>query len=130
MYIRRKKVRTLIYTLLILAAAASFSSAQEVGADARLIARAETRTAPVTYNIRNGKTFKNDSPKLTPVMAGENAADIPLAIKNELKAERNSGIFYNSPSLKAEDLPLVMSSPDRKTISVVLPPFLYFKTQF
>jgi hypothetical protein len=130
MYVRRKKVRTLIYTLLILTAAASFSSAQEVGSDARLIARAETRTAPVTYNIRNGKTFKNDSPKLTPAMAGVDAADIPLAVKNELKAERDTGIYYSSPSLNAQDLPLVMSSPDRKTISVVLPPFLYFKTQF
>ena len=123
-------MRTLIYTLLILTAAASFSSAQSGGDDARLIARAETHTAPVTYNIRNGRTFKNDSPKLTPVIAVVDVVDIPLAVKNELKAERDTGIYYSSPSLNAQDLPLVMSSPDRKTISVVLPPFLYFKTQF
>lgn len=123
-------MRTLIYTLLILTAAASFSSAQEAGAEARLIAKAETRTTSVTYNIRSGKTFKNDSPKLTPAMAEEYAADIPLAVKNELKAERDTGIYYSSPSLNAQDLPLVMSSQDRKTISVLLPPFLYFKTQF
>ena len=114
----------------MLTAAASFSSAQEVGSDARLLARAETHTTSVTYNIRNGKTFKSDTPKLAPAMAADGAADISLAVKNELDAEKNPGIFYSSPTLKAEDLPLVMSSPDRKTISVVLPPFLYFKTQF
>jgi hypothetical protein len=130
LYVRRKKVRTLIYTLILLTAAASFSSAQNGGDNARLIARAELNTHSAPYGIRDRGTFTNDSPKLTPVMTGEDSADISLAVKKELKAERYSGIFYNSPSLKAEDLPLVMSSPDRKTISIVLPPFLYFKTQF
>lgn len=97
-------MKTLIYTLLIFIAAASFSYAQEIGgADARLIARAETR------NIQS---------------------DITPSVKNELTLGRNAVLSYDSPSLKAEDLPLVMSSPDRKTVSVVLPPFLYFKTQF
>lgn len=85
-------------------AAASFSTAQEIGgADARLIAKAETR------DIQNV---------------------IAPSFKYEPALEKNTVLSYDSPSLRAEDLPLVMSSPDRKTVSVVVPPFLYFKTQF
>lgn len=129
-YIRRKRLRTLIYTILMLTAAASFSSAQEVGSDARLLARAETHTTSVTYNIRNGKTFKSDTPRLSPAGSIDDTAGISRAVSEELDSGKSSGLSYNQPTLKAEDLPLVMSSPDRKTISVVLPPFLYFKTQF
>jgi len=97
-------LRTLIHTLIIFIAAASFSYAQETGgADARLIAKAETRDIQ---------------------------SDITPPVKNELTLGKDTVLSYDSPSLKAEDLPLVMSSPDRKTVSVVLPPFLYFKTQF
>jgi len=53
-----------------------------------------------------------------------------LLVKNELKPEKNPDQIYESPSLKAEDLPLVMSSTDKRTMSIVLPPFLYFKKQF
>jgi len=130
-YIRRKRLRKLIYTLLILTAAASFSNAQEgAGADSRLLAKAETRNTSVTYNIRSGDTFKNDSAKLSPAAYMDETASISLAVREELDAGKSSGLSFDSPSLKAEDLPLVMSSPDRKTVSVVFPPFLYFKTRF
>lgn len=116
---------------MILTAAASFSSAQDLGVtDAGLLARAETRTNSVPYNIRSGGTFKNDTAKLSPVVSMDETASISLAVREELDAGKSSGLSYNSPSLRAEDLPLVMSSPDRKTVSVVLPPFLYFKTKF
>ncbi|HVY54143.1 MAG TPA: hypothetical protein VHC46_00115 [Thermodesulfobacteriota bacterium] len=123
-------MRTLIHSLLILLAAASFSSAQEVGADARLIARAETHTASVTYNIRSSETFSGDSAKVSPALSADDAADISRAVREELYARKNSGLSYNPPSISVEDLPLVISTPDRKTVSVVVPPFLYFKTQF
>jgi hypothetical protein len=85
-------------------AAASFSAAQSgEGNGEVLLARAETRALP---------------------------ADTALSIERGLKLEKNPDLSYDSPTLRAEDLPLVMSSADRKTISVVLPPFLYFKTQF
>jgi hypothetical protein len=85
-------------------AAASFSAAQSgEGNSEVLLARAETRALP---------------------------ADTALSIERELTLEKNPDLTYDSPTLRAEDLPLVMSSADRKTISVVLPPFLYFKTQF
>lgn len=61
---------------------------------------------------------------------GEDPGDISLLVKNELKPGISPDQVYESPSLKAEDLPLVMSSADNRTMSVVLPPFLYFKTQF
>jgi hypothetical protein len=60
----------------------------------------------------------------------EDPDDTYLAIINELKSEAKTDSGYKSHKLKAEDLPLVISSADRKTTSVVIPPFLYFKTQF
>ncbi|MEW6144056.1 MAG: hypothetical protein AB1598_03450 [Thermodesulfobacteriota bacterium] len=97
-------MRTLIATIMIMLAAASFSAAQDdTGKSEVLLARAETRTLP---------------------------AETALSLERGLRLEKNPGLSYDSPSLRAEDLPLVISSADRKTISVVLPPFLYFKTQF
>ncbi|MEZ4546812.1 MAG: hypothetical protein R3B51_03445 [Thermodesulfobacteriota bacterium] len=37
---------------------------------------------------------------------------------------------YESDSLNVEDFPLVISTADKKTVSIVFPPFLYFKTKF
>lgn len=61
---------------------------------------------------------------------GNASRDISLLIKNELNIERNLDLEYKSPRLKAEQLPLLMSSSDRKTKGAVLPPFLFFKKQF
>ena len=143
-YIRRRKLRTLIPFLLIMLVTTSFSIAQSNEK------KDEIHALTVPYNIRNDETFKRNSEnprnrnartnyrsntssdRLAPVSPepGEGSGDISLSVKNELKSEKNLNLFYDSPSLKAEDLPLVMSSADKKTISVVLPPFLYFKTQF
>ena len=99
---------------MILLAAASFSAAQETGgADAMLIARAETRESAVSYDEGSYDT-----------------ANISRAVREELDAQKNIGPSDSPPSINIEDIPLVMSSPDRKTVSVVVPPFLYFKTQF
>jgi hypothetical protein len=85
-------------------AAASLSAAQsDEGNSETLLAKADNRALP---------------------------AETALSIERGLALEKNPDLSYNSPSLKAEDLPLVISSADSKTISVVLPPFLYFKTQF
>ena len=130
-YIRRKKVRTLIPLLLILLSSASFSAAQEKsGSDARLIARADTRETSVSYDIRSAETFRNDTVKTAPALSEDETAGISRAVREELDSQRNSGLSYSPPSINLEDLPLVMSTTDRKTVSVVVPPFLYFKTQF
>jgi hypothetical protein len=126
-------LRTLVYTILILIAAASLSYAQSGGdRDTRLLAKAETRTSSATYDTRNGETLKRETEKPVPEPTGtvEDPADTYLAIKNELETEKNANFVYNSDSLKSEDLPMVITSADRKTISVVFPPFLYFKKLF
>ena len=56
--------------------------------------------------------------------------DISLLIKKELNLEKNLDLQYESPKLKAEQMPLVMSSKNTKTKGVVFPPFLYLKKQF
>jgi hypothetical protein len=97
-------MRTLIVSIVILLAAASFSAAQDgEGKGEIILARAETRALP---------------------------AETALSIERGLTLGKNTDLSYDPPTLRAEDLPLVMSSADNKTISVVLPPFLYFKTQF
>ncbi len=102
--VRRRRLRTLIVSILIMLAAASLSAAQsDEGKSETLLAKADNRALP---------------------------AETALSIERGLALEKNPDLSYNSPSLKAEDLPLVISSADSKTISVVLPPFLYFKTQF
>ena len=56
--------------------------------------------------------------------------DISLLIKKELNLEKNLDLQYESPKLKAEQMPLVMSSKNTKTKGVVFPPFVYLKKQF
>lgn len=56
--------------------------------------------------------------------------DISLLIKKELNSEKNLDLQYKSPKLKAEQMPLVMSSKNTKTKGIVFPPFLYLKKQF
>jgi hypothetical protein len=80
--------------------------------------------------INSPSASSSDEPGSTSTELNAGSSDISLLVKNELKAEQNLDLTYESPSLKAEDLPLVMSSADKKTISVVMPPFLYFKKQF
>lgn len=144
-------MKTLISLMLIMLVTTSFSIAQSnEETESRLIAKAEIGLSTDSGIIKGGdvsnRNFENPSnksaeinypsasspdqpgPMSTELNAG--SSDISLLVKNELKAERNLDLTYESPSLKAEDLPLVMSSADKKTISVVMPPFLYFKKKF
>mgnify|MGYP007056832620 FL=1 len=106
------RVKTLIALVVIMLAAASFSFAQSSeGPDSMLLARADTETRTVR-NIITKKKGPGD------------------AFKNEFAHGVNTGRTYESDTLNVEDLPLVMSSADKKTVSIVLPPFLYFKTKF
>ena len=112
---QEKKVKTLISLILITLVTTSFSIAQSnEETDSVLVAKAEIE------NSADRNIFTD----------GEGPSDISLLVKNELKPENNPDQIYESPSLKAEDLPLVMSSADKRTMSIVLPPFLYFKKQF
>jgi len=112
---QEKKVKTLISLILITLVTTSFSIAQSnEETDSVLLAKAEIE------NSADRNIFTD----------GEGSSEISLLVKNELKPENNPDQIYESPSLKAEDLPLVMSSADKRTMSIVLPPFLYFKKQF
>ena len=112
---QEKKVKTLISLILITLVTTSFSIAQSnEETDSVLVAKAEIE------NSADRNIFTD----------GESPSDISLLVKNELKLEKHPDQIYESPSLKAEDLPLVMSSADKRTMSVVIPPFLYFKKQF
>lgn len=108
-------MKTLISLILITLVTTSFSIAQSnEETDSVLVAKAEIE------NSADRNIFTD----------GEGPSDISLLVKNELKPGISPDQVYESPSLKAEDLPLVMSSADKRTMSVVFPPFLYFKTQF
>lgn len=110
-YHQERRVKTIISLIFITFAAASFSFAQSGdGPDSVLMAKAD-REIPAVRNIITDREDPGDISLLTG--SGE-----------------NSKLTYESPSLNVEDLPLVMSSTDRKTVSIVLPPFLYFKQQF
>jgi hypothetical protein len=60
----------------------------------------------------------------------DDSRDISLLIKKELKSEKNLDLEYKSTKLKADHLPLVISSKNKKTRGIVFPPFLYLKKQF
>lgn len=104
-------MKTIISLIFIIFAAASFSFAESGdGPDSVILAKADTEI-PAVRNVITDREGPGDISLLTG--SGE-----------------NSELTYESPSLNVEDLPLVMSSTDRKTVSIVLPPFLYFKQQF
>jgi len=108
-------VQTLISLILITLVTTSFSIAQSnEEPDSVLLAKADIEISTVRNIITDG----------------EGSSDISLLVKNELKLEKHPDQIYESPSLKAEDLPLVMSSTDKRTMSIILPPFLYFRKQF
>ncbi len=101
--------------ILIILTAASFSFAQNnEKIDSRLLAKAETEISTVRDFVAN----RRDS------------SDISSLVRNGFGPANNHDLSYESPSLKAEDIPLVMSSGDKKTMSVVMPPFMYFKQEF
>lgn len=86
-------------------------------------------------SIRNSYSDKGHSYNQDPQHSGaldssDGSKDISLLIKNELDLEKNLDLEYKAPRLKAEQLPLLMSSKDRKTKGAVFPPFLYLKKQF
>jgi len=104
-------VRIVISIMFIVFASVSFSFAESGdGHDSVLMAKADTGVS----NVRNVITDEKGS------------SDISLLTRSG----ENSELTYESPKLNVEDLPLVMSSADKKTVSIVLPPFLYFKQQF
>ncbi len=78
-----------------------------------LLAAAPLMTAESAEKKDEKRSANNEIPALT----------VPINLQADEMA-------YSSPTLKVEDLPLVMASADKKTISVVMPPFLYFKTKF
>jgi hypothetical protein len=86
-------------------------------------------------SIRNSYSDKgysyNQDPQHSGALESSNGPkDISLLIKNELDLEKDLDLEYKAPRLKAEQLPLLMSSKDRKTKGAVFPPFLYLKKQF
>ena len=86
-------------------------------------------------SIRNRYSDKEYSYSQDPQHSGalnsiDDSGDISLMIKNELNLEKSLDLKFKSPKLKAEQLPLVMSSKNTKTKGVVFPPFLYLKKQF
>lgn len=104
-------MRIVISIMFMVFAATSFTFAQSGdGLDSVLMAKADTRVS----NVRNVITDE------------KGPSDISLLTRSVESSE----LTYESPKLNVEDLPLVMSSADKKTVSIVLPPFLYFKQQF
>ena len=64
------------------------------------------------------------------ITKGEDPDNISLLTGSGPAAGGDLNLTYESDSLNVEDLPLVMSTADKKTVSIVLPPFVYFKTKF
>ena len=112
-YQKVMKVKTLITSILIMFAATSLTLAQSNEAqDAMLLAKADTKAAVGDV-----------------ITESEDPGDISLYTGGGL-AGVDPNQTYESDSLNVEDLPLVISTADKKTVSIVFPPFLYFKTQF
>jgi hypothetical protein len=65
-----------------------------------------------------------------PLNMEDGSRDISLSIKKELALEKNLDLEYKSPKVKTEQMPLVMSTKNKKTKGVLFPAFLYLKTQF
>lgn len=108
-------MKTLTSLILIMLVTTSFSFAQSgEGQNSMLLAKADTEISPVRDTVTDR----------------EGSSDISLFVRNELEAANNPDRSYESPSLNIEDLPMVMSSTDKTTMSIVLPPFVYFKQQF
>ena len=112
-YQKVMKVKTLITSILIMFAATSLTFAQSNEAqDAMLLAKADTKAA--VGNV---------------ITKSEEPGDISLLTRGGLAAGVNDQT-YESDSLNVEDFPLVISTADKKKVSIVFPPFLYFKTKF
>ncbi len=78
----------------------------------------------------NGHPYNQDPQHSGALDSSDGSKDISLLIKNELDLEKDLDLEYKAPRLKAEQLPLLMSTKDRKTKGAVFPPFLYLKKQF
>ena len=145
-------MKTLITITLLIAIMTTYSSiaqCDEKGEPA-LLAKAESEELSISKianahekiksnmgseSIRNKYSDKEYSYKQDPkhsdaLNSSDGSRDISLLIKNELNLEKSLDLEYDSPKLKAEQLPLVMSSKNTKTKGVVFPPFLYLKKQF
>ena len=114
-YQKVMRVKTLITSILIMFATASLAFAQSnEGTDSMLLAKADTDIPTVRDMIT-----KREDPGDISLLTGTGPAGV-----------ENTEQTYESSSLNVDALPLVMSSADKKTVSIVLPPFLYFKTKF
>lgn len=107
-------MKILITSILIMFAAASLTFAQSSeGPDSVLLAKADTEV------VVGDVTTESEDP-----------GDISLLTRSGAAAGVSPDETYESDSLNVEDLPLVISTADKKTVSIVFPPFLYFKTKF
>jgi hypothetical protein len=143
--------RLIAITLLTALMITSNSIAQSNEAlEPTLLARAETNESSISMiadahlkiksnmeseSIRNRYSDRGYSYIQDPQGSGtldlrDGSRDISLLIKDELNLENGLDLEYKSPKLKAEQLPLVMSTKDRKTKGIVFPLFLYLKKQF
>lgn len=130
-----ERLNTLVLMLLL---TTSFSMAQsDEKKNVRLLAKGESRILSAKSIVKDEESFNGNSEnhanshQLHPVSAeisGVSSDTLLLNKVSELELDYDGS--YKSPSLKVEDLPLVMSSEVRKTMGVVLPPFLYFKQRF
>lgn len=141
----------IVITLLIALVTTSSSIAQsDEKLEPTLLAKAESKELSISKiadapekiksnmeseSIRNGYSDSGYSDNQDPqhsntLDSSDSSGDISLLIKNELNLEKSLDLDYNSPKLKAEQLPLVMSSKNKNTKGVVFPPFLYLKKQF
>jgi len=65
-------------------------------------------------DIDNGFSYSLDRRGSATLDLRDGPKDISLLIKNELRLERSLDLEYKSRTLKAEQLPLVISSKDKK----------------
>lgn len=144
----KRLIAIAVLTMLIIASSSPAQSDEKE--KPRLLARAEVHSSSAPDILKADETIKinfesdtkikitmnrgffdkSDSQRSSVSDSIRGSEDISLLIKDELDLEKNLDLNYKSPSLKAEELPLVMSSKDKKTKGVLLPPFLYFKKQF
>jgi hypothetical protein len=92
--------------------------------------RSNVQQNSTANNSDNGYSVKRNTQHSGASDSKDGSRDISLLIKKELKSEKNLDLEYKSTKLKADHLPLVISSKNKKTRGIVFPPFVYLKKQF
>ncbi|MGB7291330.1 MAG: hypothetical protein WBD99_04075 [Thermodesulfobacteriota bacterium] len=116
-------------TLLAKAESEELSISKIADAHEKIKSNMESESIRNRYSDR-GYSYNQDPQHSDALDSSDGSRDISLLIKYELDLERDLDLEYKAPRLKAEQLPLLMSSKDRKTKGAVFPPFLYLKKQF